>query len=74
MASKPLSEIATPAAITYARDRATHYELRNPMLALIYRVVAEVLQHEQEDAVVDKVRITNEELAAGLAELDANAS
>ena len=43
----PLSEIATPEAITYAKDRAIKYETRNPMLALIYRVVAEVLEHER---------------------------
>ena len=43
----PLGEIATPEAITYAKDRATKYEVRNPMLALIYRVVAEVLEHER---------------------------
>ena len=43
----PLHEIATPEAITYAKDRATKYEVRNPMLALIYRVVAEVLEHER---------------------------
>ena len=47
---KPLAEIATPEAITYARDRATHYEVRAPMLALIYRVVAEVLTNERETA------------------------
>jgi hypothetical protein len=43
----PLGEIATPEAITYAKDRATKFEVRNPMLALIYRVVAEVLEHER---------------------------
>lgn len=50
----PLSEIATPEAITYAKDRAIKYETRNPMLALIYRVVAEVLEHERPLAVVNE--------------------
>lgn len=58
--TKPLTEVATPEAITYARDRATKYEVRNPMLALIYRVVAEVLNHERETALAV---VTEEETA-----------
>ena len=54
-----LADLATPERIQYARDRATAFESRNPMVALIYRVVADVLQQEQ-----DTTEPTTEENAA----------
>jgi hypothetical protein len=51
VASRPplLAELATPERITYARDRASAFESRSPMVALIYRVVADVLEQEQDN-------------------------
>lgn len=44
----PLSQIATRETIDYALDRASAVERKFPMLALVYRVVAEVLEREHD--------------------------
>ena len=43
-----LADLASQETIDYALLRADQFERKNPMVALVYRIVAEVLQEEKD--------------------------